>query len=218
MVTVRTLDFGADKTPPFLLGRGGRGVALTLEHEDALEAQLLGILRAGREARLRVMLPLVESPVQVVAARRLLARAAERERRRPPLLGAMVETPEAAMRAHELALVADFLSIGTNDLVATTLRLDREQGDASALTAGDPAVVELMRRTIDAAHATGITVEICGEAAGEPALTPLLIGLGVDELSVSPARLDAVRDAIRRSGEARDELREVRDGRGGVVA
>jgi phosphoenolpyruvate-protein kinase (PTS system EI component) len=218
MVTVRTLDFGADKTPPFLLRRAGRGVALTLEHEDALENQLLGILRAGREARLRIMLPLVESPVQVIAARRLLARAAERERRRPPLLGAMVETPGAAMRAHELALVADFLSIGTNDLVATTLRLDREQGDASALTAAAPAVVELMRRTIDAAHASGITVEICGEAAGEPSLTALLIGLGVDELSVSPARLDVVRDAIRRSGEARDELRQVRDSRGGIVA
>jgi phosphoenolpyruvate-protein kinase (PTS system EI component) len=117
-----------------------------------------------------------------------------------------------------LALVADFLSIGTNDLVATTLRLDREQGDASALTAAAPAVVELMRRTIDAAHASGITVEICGEAAGEPSLTALLIGLGVDELSVSPARLDVVRDAIRRSGEARDELRQVRDSRGGIVA
>lgn len=218
VVTVRTLDFGADKTPPFLLGQGGRGIALTLEHEDALEAQLVGILRAGRDAQLRIMLPLVESPVQVVATRRLLARVADRERQRPPLLGAMVETPGAATRAHELALVADFLSIGTNDLVATTLGLDREQGDASPLTAADPAVVELMRRTVDAAHSTGITVEICGEAAGEPSLTPLLVGLGVDELSVSPSRLDAVRDAIRRSGEARDELREVRDSRGGVVA
>ena len=217
-VTVRTLDFGADKTPPFLLGRAGRGVALTLEKEEALETQLLGILRAGRETQLRIMLPLVESPVQVVAARRLLARAAEREKRHPPLLGAMIETPGAAMKANELALVADFLSIGTNDLVATTLSLDREQGDASPLTASHPAVVELMRRTIDAAHTTGITVEICGEAAGEPTLTPLLIGLGVDELSVSPTRLDAVRDSIRRSGEARDELGELRDSRGGVVA
>jgi phosphoenolpyruvate-protein kinase (PTS system EI component) len=218
VVTVRTLDFGSDKTPPFLRGRGGRGVELMLEHEDALEAQLLGVLRAGRAARLRIMLPLVESPVQVVAVRRLLGRVAAQEKQRPPRLGAMVETPAAAMRAHELALVADFLSIGTNDLVATTLGLDREQGDASPLTASDPAVVELMRRTIDAAHATGITVEICGEAAGEPALTSLLIGLGVDELSVSPARLDAVRDAIRRSGEGGYELRQVRDGGGRVVA
>jgi len=130
----------------------------------------------------------------------------------------MIETPAGAMRAHELALVADFFSIGTNDLVATTLGLDREQREASPLTAADPAVVELMRRTIDAAHEAGITVEICGEAAGEPELTALLVGLGVDELSVSPARLDAVRDAIRRSGKVGDELGELRDGRGGVVA
>ena len=102
--------------------------------------------------------------------------------------------------------------------MATTLGLDREQGGASPLTAGDPAVVELIRRTVDAAHATGITVEICGEAAGEPALTSLLLELGVDELSVSPARLDEVRDAIRRSGEARDEVAQVRDSGGGVVA
>jgi phosphoenolpyruvate-protein kinase (PTS system EI component) len=218
LVTVRTLDFGADKTPPFLRGQGGRGVELMLEHEHALEAQLVGILRAANGARLRIMLPLVESPVQVVAVRRLLGRAASELKQRAPLLGAMVETPTAAMRAHELALVADFISIGTNDLVATTLGLDREQSGASPLTAGDPAVVELIRRTVDAAHATGITVEVCGEAAGEPALTSLLLGLGVDELSVSPARLDVVRDAIRRSGEGRDELREVRDSGGGVVA
>jgi phosphoenolpyruvate-protein kinase (PTS system EI component) len=218
VVTVRTLDFGADKTPAFLRGHGGRGVALTLEHEEALQAQLIGILRAGAAANLRVMLPMVESPVQVSAVRRLLRRAAATAGRPLPQLGAMIETPVAALCAHELALVSDFFSIGTNDLVATTLGLDREQGEASPFMAADPAVVELMRRTIDAAHEAGITVEICGEAAGEPELTSLLIELGVDELSVAPARLDAVREAIRRSGEVRDELGELRDGRGGVVA
>jgi multiphosphoryl transfer protein len=218
LVTVRTLDFGADKTPPFLRGQGGRGVALTLEHEDALEAQLVGILRAGAGTTLRIMLPLVESPVQVVAVRRVLRRAAATARRPLPQLGAMIETPLGATRSHELAVVADFFSIGTNDLVATTLQLDREQRHASPLMAGEPAVVELINRTIRSGHAAGITVEVCGEAAGEPALTSLLVGLGVDELSVSPARLDAVRDAIRRSGELGDELGELRDRRGGVVA
>jgi phosphoenolpyruvate-protein kinase (PTS system EI component) len=130
----------------------------------------------------------------------------------------MIETPTAARRSHELALVSDFFSIGTNDLVATTLGLDRERGDSSPLTAAAPAVVELMRRTVESAHAAGITVEVCGEAAGEPALTALLVDLGVDELSVSPSRLDAVREAIRRSGEAGDELSQLRDGGGGVVA
>jgi phosphoenolpyruvate-protein kinase (PTS system EI component) len=163
------------------------------------------------------MLPLVESPEQLVAARRLLRRVTASDRT-PPQLGAMIETPAGAKRSHELALVADFFSIGTNDLVATTLGLDRDQPEASPLRAGDPKVLELMRRTVASAHAVGITVEVCGEAAGEPELTPLLVGLGIDELSVSPARLDAIRDAVGRSGELGDELRELRDRRGGVVA
>jgi phosphoenolpyruvate-protein kinase (PTS system EI component) len=218
VVTVRTLDFGADKTPPFLHGLGGRGVALTLEHEDALRAQLAGILRAGAGTTLRIMLPLVESPVQVAAVRRLLREAGARAGSSPPQLGAMIETPAGAEHARELALVADFFSIGTNDLVATTLGLDRAQRAGSPLSAAEPAVVELMRRTVEAAHAAGITVEVCGEAAGEPALTPLLVGLGVDELSVAPARLDAVREAVCRLGQSADELSQLRDSRGGVVA
>jgi phosphoenolpyruvate-protein kinase (PTS system EI component) len=218
IATVRTFDFGADKTPPFLRGDGGRGIALMLEHEDALVAQLAAILRAGAGANLRIMLPLVESPAQLVAARRLLRRASGTGGRPLPQLGAMIETPLGAARSAELALAADFFSIGTNDLVATTLGLDREQPVASPLSAADPAVVAHIRHTIDAAHTAGITVEICGEAAGEPALTPLLVGLGVDELSVSPARLDAIRDAVRRSGEADDEVRQLGYGLGGVVA
>jgi phosphoenolpyruvate-protein kinase (PTS system EI component) len=138
--------------------------------------------------------------------------------RRVPELGAMIETPAGVARARELADAADFISIGTNDLVATTLGLDREQPLASALSAREPAVVELIRRTILAAHAAGITVEICGEAAGEPELTPLLVGLGVDELSVAPARLDAIRSAVRSSGEAGDEARQLGYGLNGVVA
>ncbi len=121
-------------------------------------------------------------------------------------------------RATELARAADFFSIGTNDLVASTLGLDRSQPVSSPLTAADPKVVELMRRTVEAAHAAGITVEVCGEAAGEPELTPLLVGLGVDELSVSPARLDAVREAIGRSGESGDDARQLGQGLGGVLA
>jgi phosphoenolpyruvate-protein kinase (PTS system EI component) len=218
VVTVRTLDFGADKTPPFLHGRGDRGVALTLEHEDALQAQFAGILRAGAETNLRIMLPLVESPVQVVAARQVLRRAAIAAGLPMPPLGAMIETPAAARRSHELALVSDFFSIGTNDLVATTLGLDREVGAASPLTAAEPAVVQLIERTVQSAHARAITVEVCGEAAGEPSLTSLLVGLGIDELSVSPSRLDAVRESIRASGEGGDELGQVRHSSDGVVA
>jgi phosphoenolpyruvate-protein kinase (PTS system EI component) len=218
IATVRTLDFGADKTPPFLRGNGGRGIALMLEHQDALQAQFAAILRAGEGTQLRIMLPLVESPPQLLAARKLLRRAAVGGGHELPQLGAMIETPLGATRAGELALAADFFSLGTNDRVATTLGLDRDHPLASALSAGDPAVVALIRRTIHAAHAVGITVEICGEAAGEPELTSLLVALGVDELSVSPARLDAVRDAVRRSGEPGDEARQLGYGLGGVLA
>jgi multiphosphoryl transfer protein len=218
VVTVRTLDFGADKTPPFLQGQRARGVALTLEHEDALEAQLAGILRAAADTKLRIMLPLVESPVQVVAARRVLRRAAVAALRPVPPLGAMIETPAAVSRSHEIALVSDFFSIGTNDLVATALGLDRERGGADPSTAADPTVLKLIERTVASAHAAGITVEVCGEAAGEPSLTRLLVELGVDELSVSPSRLDVVREAIRASGERGDQLSQLRDGGSGVVA
>lgn len=217
VVTVRTLDFGADKTPPFLRGDGGRGIALMLEHPDALVAQLAAIVRAGARTKLRIMLPLVQSPRQLTAVRELLRLAVGSDVQLPEL-GAMIETPEGVARARELALAADFFSIGTNDLVATTLGLDREQPLASPLSAAEPTVVELMRRTVDAAHAVEIAVEVCGEAAGEPDLTPLLVGLGVDELSVAPARLDAVRSAVRRSGEPGDELRQLGYGLGGVVA
>jgi phosphoenolpyruvate-protein kinase (PTS system EI component) len=135
-----------------------------------------------------------------------------------PPLGAMIETPAAVSRSHEIALVSDFFSIGTNDLVATALGLDRERGAAAPSTAADPAILKLIERTVSSAHAAGITVEVCGEAAGEPALTSLLVALGIDELSVSPSRLDAVREAIRTSGEGGDQLGQLRNGGSGVVA
>jgi len=109
----------------------------------------------------------------------------------------MIETPEAAGRAAEIAAEADFLSIGTNDLVQYTLGLDRERPVASAATAAEPIVLRLIAQIVDAAHAAGKTVEVCGEAAGETAVAALLIGLGVDELSVAPARLDEVRETVR---------------------
>ena len=113
-------------------------------------------------------------------------------------VGAMIETPAAAGRAAEIAAESDFLSIGTNDLVQYTLGHDREQPVASAATAAEPIVLGLVARVVEAAHAAGKTVEVCGEAAGEAEVATLLIGLGVDELSVSPARLDEVRETVRR--------------------
>jgi len=196
IATVRTLDFGADKTPPFLRDVTERGVELTLHHPEAFVAQLRAIVGVAGDARLRLLLPLVRSASDVLAARGLI-HACLSPGATPPALGAMIETPEAACAAHEIALEADFLSIGTNDLVATTLGLDREAPVASSLTAADPAVLELVRRTVAAAKAAGVSVEVCGESASEPALAVLFVGLGVDELSVAPARLDVLRATIR---------------------
>jgi phosphoenolpyruvate-protein kinase (PTS system EI component) len=199
VATVRTLDFGADKTPPFLAGVDERGLELALAYPDALVAQLRAVLRAGAETRLRLLFPLVRDAAQLRAARAFLARALEAVgwTAPRPRVGAMIETPEAAARAGEIAAEADFVSIGTNDLVQYTLRLDRELPLASALAAGSPQVLGHVGAVVEAAHALGRAVEVCGEAAGEPPVAALFVGLGVDELSVSPARLDAVRAAVR---------------------
>ena len=190
VATVRTLDFGADKTPPFLAGITDRGLTLMLSHPAELEKQLRAIVRAAEGTRLRILLPLVESAEQVRTVRALVAD--------PDVsVGAMIETPEAAGRAAEIAAEADFLSIGTNDLVQYTLGLDRERPVASAATAAEPIVLGLIAQVVDAAHAAEKTVEVCGEAAGETAVAALLIGLGVDELSVAPARLDELRETVR---------------------
>ena len=243
VATVRTLDFGADKTPPFLADTPDRGLALTLAHADALTAQLRAMVVAGAGTRLRILLPLVESAQQVRTVRRLLRNALGGD---PALeLGAMIETPAAAGRAAEIAAESDFLSIGTNDLVSSTLELDRHLPLASAETAAEPLVLAHIAAVVDAAHAVGITVEICGEAAGIPELVAIFVGLGVDELSVAPARVDLVRAIVRalsaerstalarealgaasaravlelvRSRESGDELREALDGGGGVSA
>jgi phosphoenolpyruvate-protein kinase (PTS system EI component) len=222
--TVRVLDFGSDKTPPFLAGIETRGIALLLEHAGALAAQLRAILRAAGRSELRILLPLVESPEQVRGVRRLLPGHVP--------LGAMLETPLAVRRAHEIALEADFLSIGTNDLVQYTLGLDRTQPLATVQSAGDARILRLVAAAVEAAHAAGLPIEICGEAASVPELAALFIGLGVDELSVSPARVDELRATIRSldtreaaraaeralSGEGGNEERELLGGRGGIHA
>ena len=233
VATVRVLDFGDDKTPPFLAGVETRGIALLLEHPDALDAQLRAILRAAGDADLRLLLPLVESPEQLRAVRRLLRDAAsDTGWTAAPPLGAMIETPLAARRAHELALEADFFSVGTNDLVQYTLGLDRSQPLATARSAADPRVLRLIADTVAAGHEAGLTVEICGESASVPELAILYVGLGVDELSVAPARLDEIRTTVRSvsaehatdlawsllSGEGGNQHGKLVGGLGGVVA
>ena len=199
VATVRTFDFGADKTPPFLAGDQRRGLELALAHSDALAAQLRAILRAGAGTKLRLLLPMVETAQQLREVRELVVAAAQEVgwTGPPPAVGAMIETPNAARHALDIALEADFLSIGTNDLVQYTLGLDRELPLASARTAADPNVLALIGMVGAAGARAGLSVEVCGEAASEPPLAALLIGAGVTELSVAPSRLDELRAAVR---------------------
>jgi phosphoenolpyruvate-protein kinase (PTS system EI component) len=194
VATVRVLDFGGDKTPPFLAGASGRGIELLLDEPERLADQLRGILAAadGKELDLRVLLPMVRSAADVAAVRAALDE--------PVALGAMIETPEAADAAAEIARESDFLSIGTNDLVAAVLGIERfKSGESPAY---HPAVLEAVAKVA----AAGIPLEVCGEAASDPLTVPLLVGLGVDELSVGAARVGIVREWVRSLSyaEARD--------------
>jgi phosphoenolpyruvate-protein phosphotransferase len=206
IATVRTLDFGGDKTPPFLASTGAesmmgpRGIRAALAAEDGVEPQLRAILRGAGDSILRILIPMVTEAAEVEAVRSLVLRA--RDAVAPgapePLVGAMIEVPAAALNAHPIAAACDFLSIGTNDLVQYTLAADRQNPDvAERAVAYHPAVIRLIARVMAAARSAGIPVEVCGEAAGDRELLPLLVGMGVDEISVSPARIAQTRRMIR---------------------
>jgi phosphoenolpyruvate-protein kinase (PTS system EI component) len=198
VATVRVLDYGADKLPPFLADQddGSRGIALLLRHPDALEDQLVAILSEGVDCDLRILLPMVDDVDQLDAVELLLARARARSGVIDwGVLGAMIETPAAVEHAAEIATRSAFLSIGTNDLTAAVLGVDRF--GAGQLRTEDPRVLGAIARTVHAGHAAGIPVEVCGEAAADPALVPTLIGLGVDELSAGAARVGDLRAQIR---------------------
>jgi multiphosphoryl transfer protein len=193
--TVRILDFGGDKTPPFLRGTHGRGIELLLAEPDALSAQLQAILEAGEETQLRVLIPMVTEPAQVRAVRASLEGVAVRTGRRLPLVAAMVEVPGAVAMADRIAPEVGLFSIGTNDLTSLQLGLDRTRPGGAP--AHHPAVLRLIADTVTAARYARIPVEVCGEAASDPLVMPLLVGLGVDELSVGAAMVATVRAWVR---------------------
>jgi phosphoenolpyruvate-protein kinase (PTS system EI component) len=193
VATVRLLDFGGDKTPPFLHGATGRGIELLLQSPAQLTTQLAAILVAGAKTRLRILIPMVTNPLQVELVRESLK--AVLDGRPGPQVGSMIETPEAARRAGEIARVSDFLSLGTNDLTQLVLGLDREQSKSAPVT--HIRVLRLIDATMQAGHAAGIPVDVCGEAASDAVAMPIMIGLGADELSVAAARVGDVRQRIR---------------------
>ncbi len=213
-VTMRTLDIGGDKlalplgahlaesTNPAL---GLRAIRLSLKERPLLEAQLGAMLRASAHGPVRILLPMISSITEVRQVRQVMATVARRMKRRKmkiadplPPLGVMIEVPGAALSADALAQTADFFAIGTNDLTMYTLAIDRSEEQVAHLyNALHPAVLRLIQFTAEAALRARIPISVCGEIAGDPRYTALLLGLGVRELSMAWPALPRVKQRIR---------------------
>jgi phosphoenolpyruvate-protein phosphotransferase len=205
-LTIRTMDIGGDKSVPFLpLPReenpalGLRGLRGSLWQPELLKAQLRAILCVQPGAQCRVLLPMVTEVGELVAVRALLAECGERLGLASlPALGAMIETPASALLADQLLLEADFLSIGTNDLAQYVLAMDRAQPAlAGKLDALHPAVLRLIAAVATAGSARGRSVGVCGGLGSDPQAIPILIGLGIREVSAVPAMIPQVKRGIR---------------------
>jgi len=209
---VRLLDFGGDKVPPFLAAqvRGAdRGLPTFLRAPDALGAQIRAALRAGRDAgaRLKILVPMVTSLREVGLARRIVDDSARTVGTESSPLGVMVEVPSAALLADRLAKEVDFLSIGTNDLTQHALGVSRADPSTLPALAAHPSILSLIGRVARAGEENARSVRVCGEAGADPLVMPLLLGLGIEALSVAPSRVDETRARIRRLSFA--ECREV---------
>ncbi len=217
-VTIRVLDWGGEKEIEALSSAGivpdaaganpalgSRGIRMLLRHQALLETQLAAILRAAVAGPVRVMLPMVTDVAEVRRARAIYHNVADRLRARGvrlpstlPPLGAMMETPAAALCADALAGVADFFAIGSNDLTMYTLAADRAETEASDIyNPLHPAVLRLVRMIVTEADRAGISVSLCGEMAASARNIPLLLGLGLRSLSVNATAVPRVKQAIR---------------------
>jgi len=201
---IRTLDAGGDKPLAYLpLPRednpalGMRGVRAGLHRPDILMTQFRAICRVRSAGKVAVMLPMVASSAEVRQARAMLERAAAETGRAVPRLGVMVETPAAAVTVDRLAPAIDFISIGTNDLTQYTLAMDRQNPALAAQLDGlHPAVLRLIAQAAEGAEPLE-WIGVCGGLASEPLAAPLLVGLGVRELSAAPAMIPEIKAAIR---------------------
>ena len=212
-LTVRTLDAGADKNAPALGGNYGspnpalglRAIRLALKRPEVMETQLAAILRAGAVGPVRILLPMVTNVGELLTVRQMLDGVVQRLKRRKipyalplPPLGTMIEVPGAALAADGLAQHSDFFAIGTNDLTQYTLAIDRTDEQVAHLYDSlHPAVLRLVQFTTEAALRARIPVSVCGEIAGDPRYTALLLGLGIRELSMASSRIPLVKARVR---------------------
>ena len=213
-VTVRTLDVGAEKPVAALLegidegavsNLGLRGIRLSLAQTDVLETQFRAVLRAANSGPVRILLPMVSTVSEIRRAREILKKAAAKLNRRGvslpdplPPIGVMIEVPGAALAADAMAQASDFLALGSNDLTMYTLAIDRgNEHVAHLFDPLHPGVLRLIQFAAGAALRARIPISICGEMAGDPRYSALLLGLGIRELSMTPSNIPHVKQRIR---------------------
>jgi len=209
-VTLRTFDLGGDKVTDHFKhdgeanpALGWRAIRFSLDVPRIFRTQLRAMLRASAFGNIRIMFPMISSVEQIVRAKRILA-SAKRElaRQNVPFddkvpVGIMIEIPSAVLMAHRLALEVDFFSIGTNDLTQYTLAVDRGNSKVAKWNREyHPAVLRLIDEAVRAGHECNIPVALCGEIAGDPKATRMLVGFGLDALSTNPGSIRAVKDII----------------------
>ncbi len=212
-VTIRTIDVGGEKLATPLRGQLGqsvnpalglRAIRLSLKYPKLFETQLAAMIRAGEHGPVRILLPMISSVSEIHAARHFYNKVLRRLKRAkvkiktPPPLGIMVETPGAALASDSLAAYCDFFAIGTNDLTMYTLAIDRgEEQVAHLYNPLHPSILRLIQFVGQAAWQSGIPVSVCGEIAGDPRMTALMIGLGIHDLSMSSGSLLKVKKRVR---------------------
>lgn len=204
-VVIRTLDVGGDKPLPYLpipveenpfLGQ--RGIRVLLNRPEIFRPQIRAILRALEFGKMHIMFPMITTVDEFRAAKAVVREEEEKLGVGPIPVGLMIEVPAAALKAEAFAKEADFFSIGTNDLTQYTLAMDRGHPQLAARIDGlSPAVLRLIKMTVEAAHKHDCWVGVCGGIAGEPQAVPILVGLGVDELSVGLPLIPAVKARVR---------------------